>query len=320
MLTNDPPIPDLQYFDLQVNGVAGVDFNSDEYTELDLHRACSFLQQDGAHSFLPTIITDDIDKMAARLKRLAEFRQRNALVREMIAGFHIEGPFISAEEGYVGAHPARFVREPNLDQMRRLLDAAQGLTRIVTVAPELDSGLHVTRFLANQGVVVSAGHCNPSLEHLRAAIDAGLAMFTHLGNGCPHVLPRHDNIIERVLSLSDRLRISFIADGYHVPYFALRNYIQIAGIDRCVIVSDAISATGLGPGRFPLGDRLVDVGEDLVPRLHPGHQFAGSATSLGEMIRRLHASLQLSREELLQLTYASPRNLISAAKCHSSEE
>ena len=106
--------------------------------------------------------------------------------------------------------------------MKRLLDQAGGLARLVTLAPERDPDMKVIRHLVRQNVLVSAGHCNPSLDELRAAIDVGLSMFTHLGNGCPPLLERNDNIIQRVLSLRERLTICFIADGVHIPPMALR--------------------------------------------------------------------------------------------------
>ena len=158
--------------------------------------------------------------MAARLRRLAAIRQQDPLVREVIWGIHIEGPFINETPGYVGAHPRQSVRPADVETMKRLLDAAGGLTRLVTLAPERDPGMKVIRHLVRQKVLVSAGHCNPSLDELRAAIDAGLSMFTHLGNGCPTLLDRHDNIIQRVLSLRERLTICFIADGVHIPPMA----------------------------------------------------------------------------------------------------
>ena len=113
----------------------------------------------------------------------------------------------------------------------------------------------MTRFLARQKVLVSAGHCDPSVDELLAAIDAGLSLFTHLGNGCPTMLPRHDNIIQRVLSSRDRLMITFIADGAHVPLPELKNYLRLAGVDRSIVVTDAISArTTWAAGHDTLGD------------------------------------------------------------------
>ncbi len=310
MSTDRTMIASGGYVDLQLNGYIGVDFNGDDLTVEAMHGVCRRLRDEGAAGFLPTVITDDVDKMAARLARLAEVRRADPLAQEMILGVHIEGPFISGAEGYVGAHPQAAVRPANLAQMERLLEAADGLTRIVTLAPEHDEGLRVTRYLADQGITVAAGHCNPSLEQLQAAIDAGLSMFTHLGNGCPVQINRHDNIIQRVLSLSGQLWISFIADGLHVPFPTLGNYLRAASAERCVIVSDAVSAAGLGPGRYQLCNQTVVVGEDLVPRSTVGSNFVGSATMIPQMAERLRQHLGLSDDEILQLTTVGPRRIL----------
>ena len=153
----------------------------------------------------------------------------------------------------------------------------------MTLAPEHDPGLTVTRWLAAEKIVVSAGHCNPSLDQLRAAIDAGLSMFTHLGNGCPALLHRHDNIVQRVLSVADRLWICFIGDGVHVPHWALANYLRAVPAERAIIVSDGISAAGLGPGRYRLGLQTVDVGQDLVARSPDGSHFIGATATMSQI-------------------------------------
>ena len=138
--------------------------------------------------------------------------------------------------------------------------AGGGLVKLVTLAPERDPQFATTRWLVDQGIRVAAGHCDPPIDTLRGAIDNGLSLFTHLGNGCPPTLPRHDNVIQRVLSQSERLWICFIADGVHVPFVALTNYLRCVGLDRAIVVSDAISAAGLGPGEYSLrGERVVDV-------------------------------------------------------------
>lgn len=310
MPSSNPQAVDQGLIDLQVNGYVGVDFNGDDFSTEDMQRVCHQLRDEGVVGFLPTVITDDIEAMATRLARLVEIRATDSLAKQMILGFHIEGPFISSAPGCVGAHPTRFVRPANLDQMKRLLEAAGGLTRIVTLAPEHDENFEVTRYLADQGIVVSAGHCDPNLDQLRAAIDAGLSMFTHLGNGCPSQIHRHDNIIQRTLSLSDRLWISFIADGQHIPFPALGNYLRAAGSQRCVIVSDAISAAGLGPGRYWTANQAVEIGEDLVPRSADKSHFVGSATGLARMAENLRCHLQLPENEIQQLTSIGPRDLL----------
>ena len=296
--------------DLQVNGYGGVDFNQDSLGGEELHTVCALLASHGVDAILATVITDSIDVMVRRLANLASLRERDPQARQIIAGFHIEGPFLNAELGYRGAHPVEVIHPADWDEMQRLLDAARGLTRLVTLAPESDPGLNVTRHLAGQGITVSAGHCNPGLDQLRAAIDAGLSMFTHLGNGCPMVLPRHDNIIQRALSLADKLWLCFIADGVHVPFLALRNYLKCAGVNRCIVVSDAMAAAGLGPGRYKLSRWEVTVGPDLAAWAPDRSHLVGSAITLRQSVANLVQQVGLSEADAALLTATNPRTAI----------
>jgi N-acetylglucosamine-6-phosphate deacetylase len=302
------------YFDLQVNGYAGVDFNKDDLTADELHRACRQLADDGVGGFLATIITEQLDAMCRRLAKLAQLREADPLAKQLIAGLHIEGPFINETDGYRGAHPRDAVLPGHVDAMKRLLDAASGLTRLVTLAPERDPGLQLTRMLAGRGIVVSAGHCNPSLDELRAAIDNGLSMFTHLGNGCPMQMHRHDNIIQRALSLAGQLWLCFIADGAHVPFVALGNYLRLAGYDRCVVVTDCIAPGGLGPGRYSLGRWDLVVGEDMVPRSPDRSHFVGSAITMKQTEANLRQHLGLSDDAVRALISRNPQAALSAAQ------
>jgi N-acetylglucosamine-6-phosphate deacetylase len=298
------------YFDLQVNGYAGVDFHSDELTAEQLHAACVALRSDGVAQILLTITTNDVARMARRLARVVSLRERDALVRDVVAGIHIEGPFISPLDGFRGAHPRDAVRPADREAMKRLLDSAGGLTRLVTIAPEHDAGFSVTRMLACAGICVSAGHTNAKLDELRGAIDAGLSMFTHLGNGCPMQLHRHDNIIQRALSLSDHLWLMFIADGAHVVYPALGNYLRAAGLERSIVVTDAVTPAGMGQGTFRIGRWEVKIGEDLVARAPDGSHLIGSAMTMKDAVKRLIRDVGLNDEQAQQLTMTNPRRAI----------
>lgn len=302
----------MKYFDLQVNGYRGVDFNG-TMTLDQVARACQSLRDDGVESILATIITDDLEAMCRRLDQLAEFQDEETIVRDVIAGFHIEGPFLNEQPGFIGAHPVAAARPADLDSTQRLLDAARGRTRIFTLAPERDRDFQVTRFLAELGIVVSAGHCDPSRSQLQEAISAGLRMFTHLGNGCPLNLHRHDNIIQRVLHESKSLWIGFIADGVHVPFFALANYLSTAGLDRCFVVSDAISAAGLGPGEFQLGSQTVIVDEQLATWAHDRSHLMGSAGTMPRAAKNLRDDLGLSQDEIDRLLWHNPRRALGIA-------
>ena len=298
------------YVDLQVNGYADVDFNADELRPDAVSAVCARLHDDGVAGILATVITADTDAMCRRLANIVRLRDADRAIADMIWGIHIEGPFLNDEPGYIGAHPVQAARSADLETMKRLLEAAGGLARIVTLAPERDIGSRVTSFLSGQGVRVAAGHCNASLDELRAAIDAGLSMFTHLGNGCPAMMPRHDNIIQRVLSVSDRLYIGFIADGVHMPFVALANYLKCCGTDRAFIVTDAICGAGLGPGEYSLGDQLVVVDENLATWAADRSHLVGSAGTMQRSAENLRRALGLEERQIRQLLIENPRAII----------
>ena len=300
-----------RFFDLQVNGYAGVDFNTDGLTADQLHVACERLAADGAQ-VLATIITDDLDRMCGRLAALVARRAADPLAQQVVAGIHVEGPFLNEQPGYRGAHPLDAIRPADEESARRLLDAGGGLVRLVTLAPERDPGLRVTKLLRGRGVIVSAGHCDPTLDELRAAIDAGLSMFTHLGNACPMQLHRHDNVIQRALSLSDRLWTCFIADGVHVPFVALGNYLRLVGTERAVVVTDAIAAAGLGPGRYTLGRWDLLIGDDMVARAPDGSHFVGSAVTMPRTRENLLRGLALTEAQVSQLTWENPWRVLNS--------
>jgi N-acetylglucosamine-6-phosphate deacetylase len=299
------------FLDLQVNGYAGVDFNADGVAPDDVHRACERLEADGVEGCLVAVITDAVEAMCRRLSGLAAMRLRDPLAARIIAGFHIEGPFLNPADGYRGAHPRDAIRRADPDAMRRLLEAASGLTKVVTLAPEQDPGFTVTRLLAREGIIVSAGHTDASIDVLAGALDAGVSMFTHAGNGCPMVMHRHDNIVQRVLSLSDRLRVTFIADGAHVPFVALRNYLRLVPLERCAIVTDCIAPAGLGPGRYTLGRWDIVVGDDMVPRSPDGSHFVGSGVTMKQSAKNLIEQLKLPEETVRRLTYDNPKAFLS---------
>ncbi len=299
--------------DLQVNGYAGTDFCSPDLNADQLHAACLALQEDGVDLFLATLITDSIDALCAKLRGLVRLRESDPLAREMIHGFHVEGPFLNPNTGWIGAHPPEAVVTANPDDAQRLLDAGEGLVKIVTLAPECDPGMRTTKMLSEGGVVVSAGHCDPSLDQLRQAIDAGLRMFTHLGNGCPVSLPRHDHIINRVLHLADQLWIGFIPDGAHIDFFALDLYLRLAGHERAFVVTDAIAAARMGPGLHRLSGMDVEVDADGVARRPGSPNLAGSTVTMPQIRKNLGQHLGRSESEIDLLTAINPRQALGFA-------
>ena len=296
--------------DLQVNGYAGADFCSPDLNAEQLHIACQALRDDGVDSFLATLITDSVDALCGKLRNLVRLREQDSLAKQLIRGIHLEGPFINPGEGWVGAHPAEDVLPADPEIAQRLIEAGGGLVKLVTLAPECDAGMVTIKYLSEQGIVVSAGHCDPSLDVLKAAIDHGLSMFTHLGNGCPTALRRHDNIINRVLHLREHLWIGFIPDGAHVDFFALDLYLRLAGAERAFMVTDAIAAAKMGPGLHKLSGMEVEVDEAGVARRPGSPYLAGSTITMPQVRKNLRERLGRSEGEIERLVSVNPRRAI----------
>jgi N-acetylglucosamine-6-phosphate deacetylase len=300
-------------FDLQLNGYKGVDFNGDDLSAAELRRACEAVRADGGGRMLATVITDRLDRMAARIDRLAELHAADPLVADVMAGIHVEGPFISPQRGYVGAHPPEHVLPATPAAADRLVAAGRGLVRLVTLAPEHDEEQATIRRLSQRGVLVSAGHCDPSAEVLERAIDAGLAAFTHLGNGCPLTLHRHDNVIQRVLA-ADRLRwVMLIPDAVHVPPSMVRTIIRTVGIDRVIAVTDATAAGGMGAGRFTLAGREVVVEADGAAWAADRSHLVGSTASMSRVREVLRNLVGLSEDDVSTVVSTNPAAALAAA-------
>jgi N-acetylglucosamine-6-phosphate deacetylase len=298
------------FFDVQVNGYGGADFNRDGLTADALHQACERLERDHVDGILATLVTDDVESIAGRIAAMVAFREKDELVQRKIAGFHVEGPYLNETAGYRGAHTLEKICPADEAGMSKILEAGKGLVKAVTLAPERDAGLKVTRMLVKAGIVVAAGHCDPSLDQLKAALDAGLSMFTHLGNGCPMQMPRHDNIIQRVLSLRGKLWICFIADDHHIPMYALGNYIRAAGLEKTVVVTDGQAASGMGPGDYTLGHWQIHVDQNRKMVGPDGSFLLGSTSTMQECYDNLVGGVGLSAANARKLMVTNPRKAV----------
>ena len=273
----------LSLCDIQVNGFAGVDFQNPRLKGEDLHRACLALRRHHTHRILLTLITDTIASLEAKFAHLETLRAADPLAAETVAGYHPEGPYLSPEEGYRGAHIAEYMKRPQLSEFRRLQKAAGGHIRMLTLAPEWPGSARFIAGVARSGVVIALGHTNASHEQIDQAIRAGAKVCTHLGNGCLALVPRHDNIIQRLLA-RDELIASFIPDGIHIPPFVLKNFLRAKRKDRIILTTDAVAAAAAPPGPFYMqrGKKLERVICDRQGRIdfpgHPGYFFGSSLT------------------------------------------
>jgi N-acetylglucosamine-6-phosphate deacetylase len=292
-------------FDFQVNGFGGVDFQRDDLSLDDLRRAASALRSHGAGSIFATLITSETDRLCRRLAAMERARSLDPSVARMIEGYHLEGPWLSPKPGFHGAHPAAPMHAPSMPEFRRLQDAAGGRIRLVTLAPEWPGAPEFVAGIAAQGVHVSLGHTDASEAEIDAAIAAGARFVTHLGNGTPLLLHRHDNIIQRLLS-RDELTACLIPDGIHLPPFALRNFVRAKSPGRVLFTTDAMAGAGAPPGTYTIGELTILVGADGVARQPGGGGFAGSTLAPDEGVRRVAAFLGLGPIEARRLWSEAP--------------
>ncbi len=262
--------------DLQVNGYGGVDFQQDNLPLSSLVTASRRLRLAGCGRYLLTLITDEWPRMMSRLRQLRELRERSADLRHAIAGWHVEGPFLSAEPGFCGAHDPAMMIDPTSEHLRELRDITAHDSVLLTLAPERANALAAIEEAVSFGIKVSLGHTNASAEVLAEAATRGATGFTHLGNGCPRTLDRHDNILWRILE-SRGLTVSLIPDTTHVSPALFRIIHRELSSDHIYYISDAMAAAGMKPGRYRLGRLDLVVGADQVVRLPGQPNFAGSA-------------------------------------------
>ncbi len=237
------------WVDLQVNGFAGQDFNARDPQPESVSFVARSLAAEGVRRFCPTIITQSPSQMLRALQSLVEGCLQDAEARAMVLGFHLEGPWISPLEGARGAHPVEWIREPQWDEFQRLQEAANGLIRIVTLAPEVPGALKMIEQLTTAGILVSLGHHLATSTQIKAAISAGARLCTHLGNGVPALLPRHPNVIWDQLA-EDPLYASAIYDGHHLPESVMQVLPRAKGLDRLILVSDAAAPARCQPGIY----------------------------------------------------------------------
>lgn len=283
-------------FDIQVNGFAGVDFQQPDLSVNDLRRAVDALATHETLRFFATFITDSIEALRAKLENIERIRSLDPMVAEAVCGFHLEGPWLSPEPGYRGAHDPRLMAAPNNEDWERLQAAANGNIRLVTIAPELPGSMEFIREIVSQGVQVSIGHSNGSEAQIDGAIHAGAGFCTHLGNGVPAELHRHDNVIQRLLA-RDELTAFFIPDGIHLPPGVLRNFFRAKPPHKVLFTTDCMAAAAAPNGCYRIAHHELEVGDDRVVRMCGSTQFAGSALTPPEAVTNISRWLGLAPQE-----------------------
>ncbi|MYW49669.1 N-acetylglucosamine-6-phosphate deacetylase [Streptomyces sp. SID161] len=289
------------FVDIHNHGGGGASFSGppdDILTAIRTHR------EHGTTTLVASTVTDETDLLVRQAGLLSELAEQGD-----IAGIHFEGPFISPCRK--GAHSEKLLRDPDPAEVRKLIDAARGKAKMVTLATELPGGIDSVRLLAEHGVIAAIGHTDATYEQTVQAIDAGATVATHLFNAMPALGHRSPGPIAALLE-DERVTVELINDGTHLHPAALELAFHHAGAGRVAFITDAMDAAGIGDGRYMLGPLEVEVSEG-VARLVEGGSIAGSTLTLDRAFQRAVTVDKLSVEDAVTALSANPARLLGLA-------
>ncbi len=297
------------FIDLQVNGCVGVDYSSLELTEEDFIKSCHALWKKGTIGFLPTIVTSSEEVYRRNLPLIRNAIEQNEFAKRMVLGFHLEGPFISPEDGARGAHPLKDVKTHDLELFKKLIEWSGNSIKLFTIAAELQGAGELCKYAIERGITISLGHQLAQYETIQKLVSCGATGLTHLGNANPHWVDRHRNSIISGLA-SDELTAMFIPDGHHIPDEFIKLILLTRSSDKLIVVSDASPFAAMPPGEYSsLG---LDIKLDESGKLYNPVEgyLVGSSSTMLECMNYL-ASLELVRaEELFDMCFYNPLNFI----------
>ena len=293
-------------WDIQTNGRWGVSFAGGSLTVEQVGRIVRAQPEMGVSRVCPTLITAGSDALRHGVATIAEACDADPEIDRRILGIHLEGPWISPEDGYRGAHPWEHVRDPDWSEFEALQRASGSRIVLVTLAPERPGAIDLIRKLTGAGVVVAIGHSEADAETIDRACAAGLAMSTHLGNGIPAILPRHPNAIWSQAARDD-LMASLIADGRHLDDSTLASLVRLKGIERTILVSDASPLSGAPSGMYGPWEVLDDGGIVLAGTPY----LAGSNLSLWDALGHLMRAANVTLEQAIDAATLAPARLLA---------
>lgn len=307
--------------DMQINGYLSVSFSLEgaentsasrgNLSVADVKKVTEGLWKEGVTTYFPTLTTNSQELLLKNFAVIAKAMEDKSLLGS-VAGFHLEGPYISDVDGYRGAHPREHVRKPDWDEFMELYNAAGEKILLVTVAPELNGSYEFIRKCREIGIVVSLGHHNGSAETIKEAIDNGAGLATHLANGCASLINRHKNPIWPQLA-DDRLVASIICDGFHLPPELIQVFYKVKGAGNIIITSDITSYAGL-----PAGEYKIKTGETIVKTPDGNLRFSGqegglygSASPLAKGVGHVMKVTGCSLAKAIQMTSENPARIFN---------
>lgn len=284
--------------DIQINGFCQIDFNESNLDEEKVNKVCEQLRNRGIWYIFPTIITNSKENMEQGLQVIYEAKKKYILCDQMIKGVHLEGPYISAEDGPRGAHPIQYVTCPDVHQIEKWQKKYNGLIKIITIAPEKQGTENFLKYCREQHIMVSIGHTNANSDQIHRAVLGGAQCSTHLGNGAHLYLKRHPNYIWDQLSEKE-LYASIIVDGHHLPDNVV-SVIERVKKEKLVLISDGTQFTGCDAGVYETligGKVILDENKRLCMQSNQ-NLLAGAAMDLLEILNRI------KRDKILEISYA----------------
>jgi N-acetylglucosamine-6-phosphate deacetylase len=309
---NDPTLPIVApgLVDLQINGFGGIEFNDSELTVEKVRSVALSQDRFGVTAFLATLTTDAHGVLRHGLATIAEAMEALPEVAARIPGIHLEGPFICPDDGPRGAHPKRHVRPPDWDEFQRLQEVANSRIKLTTLSPEYEGSVDFIRRAVSTGVVVAIGHTKATTDQIKAAVDVGASMSTHLGNGAHPQIRRHPNYIWDQLA-EDRLIASLIVDGHHLPPAVVKSMVRAKTPNRIVLVSDITSMGGMPAGRYKtgLGELEVLPGGKLVPAGQPDI-LAGASLSIDVCVANIMRFAGIDLATAIEMASLRPAKII----------
>lgn len=298
-------------FDIQINGFAGIDFNDASLmNQKALDIALETMLASGVTFCLPTLITADKNTLMARFIALDKAVQASPLAQLMIPGYHLEGPFLNAEEGYAGCHPKSAMSQPDAALIMELEAQLSRPILLITYAPENDPEQVFAAAMAAQGKLLAIGHSKANHTEVQDAVRAGTRLSTHLGNGLPQTMHKFDNTLFAQLS-EDAMSASFIADGIHIPPYVLKVLLKVKGLDRSILVTDAVSAAASPrAGLYKFAGFEVERVSDGTVRVPGAVNLAGSSLMLDQAIRNLLNWHICDFDDAITMAAVNPRQLL----------
>ena len=293
--------------DNQINGYMGIEFSTPELSAEDMHRIVDALYEKGVATFLPTVITASYDSLKRSFENLSAALQ-DEHVRRSVPGFHLEGPYISPQPGYRGAHNLSDIRLPNWDEFQRLNEAAGGRILQITLAPELEGAIDFIKRCVQNNIVVSLGHHSAGSDEIKRAVDAGAETVTHLGNGLANMINRFNNPLWMQLA-EDRLMSSIIVDGFHLPPELVKVFYRVKGNERLILTSDMTLLAGMPAGDYKWDGKDVVLTEEGIIMMPQENVFAGASLPLITGVNNIMKYTGCGLKNAIDMASANPAKL-----------